>query len=1461
MTKFAHELLLEFVRTEDAGDSFAFRTGRQEYVLRGTGGGAESVELTWSQALLGDLAALHQPDCDPAVTQRVGRTLRDFLGSEGWARQEARLLEAVSGGRPVVVTLRSAAAELYALPWELLCLDSSGQHLGELPSVLVRYEWPETVTAAESPSPRPEGGRVLFAWSSAGGPVPRAEHLRAIEEGARAGHYPFDTRRDVLGHASYGRLEDTLEAARAPGGTPISVLHLLGHGGAAGQTCGLLLDGESAGESTVVDAGRLRQLLTPYAGMVRLVVIAACNGGDIGVLGNQLGSVAQALHQIGIGAVIASRFPLSIPGSNRFSETFYRELFGGPSSVESAFLAARRQLARDTGRLDWASLQLYAREADGHDNRPLVLRPYRGLLAFQPEHSRFFFGRDAEINEIINDLGALARAGAPRFLVVAGSSGTGKSSVVLAGAVPRMLQAPGSTWVFARMRPGAEPLAALEAALATRTDASRPLLLVVDQLEELFTQTESAEERDTFVRWLWALAGQGDSGVSVLVTLRVDFIGRCGEFTLDDKGLRLDKVSYDEAHRVFVAQMTPAQLEEAIREPAGLVGLSLEAGLARRMLKDVEGEPGALPLLQDTLDMLWQRREGRKLTQAAYDAVGGVCGALGLRADARMAELDEAGRMMARRLFLRLVNVHSDTTMDTRRRALLAEVRPREPQEGARFERILGRFVDERLLVRTGDGRTTTVEVAHEALIRNWRRLRGWVEEERGRLLARQELTSRVEEWKKHGALLNERQLGLAEDVARVFSEEPDDDTKRLLEESRADVRRKRRLKQSALGGLLAVAVVLSLLGGWGMMESRHARVQAQRARDAGRLSVALRVAHEPEIAISLLREVEEEDSRELLLRGWVGAAPHFASSPVFRCRTPVELTDRSEPVRSASFSADGKRIIAHARDGTVREWNPDGTPAGTPLEEHGGGIAPAGASPDGARIVTVQDGTARVRKADGTLLRTLERQHDWRFLSATFNADGTHILTTSSDRAARVWTADGSLVTALPGNREGITAVAMSADGERVITALADGTATLWGLTGSGTGTLVAMLSGHLGAIHSASFSPDGSHVVTTSADGSARVWAADGALLAELKGHPDGASSAGFSPDGTRIVTVAGDGSARLWTSDASLVTERRRDGGRGMVFQGSRYRVTTSGDSKARVWGEDGALIAELPHGEQLVTSAAFSAEGTRVVTVSGSRPGGRDSVQVWRLDSKSRIASFQGRGEVLSAMFCPEGLRIVTSLDESTVGVWTADGSLVTRLPGHSRAVTLATLSPDCQRIITASDEGSAWVWKADGTRVARIDPHGVRMLSAAFSADGEYLVTGSENEAARLWASDGTLVAVLGGHRGPVRSVAFSPDGARVITASDDSLSRVWTIHPEAVRRALWLSTRYCLSPKERMNLLGAQEPGAQTGYENCMDMVHCLGREEPARQDRYPGCLDEYRRRAKARLYRASPEE
>ncbi|MEM9487631.1 MAG: CHAT domain-containing protein, partial [Myxococcota bacterium] len=888
----AQRILLEFTRADRADDPHAFDFRAQEYLLRTEGGGVRSAVFTWSDPLLDDLDAVRAPDCDPAVIQRVGLMLRRFLAAADFARYEQVLERAVDVGQTVHLTIRSAAAELYVLPWELLVVGASGRHLGALPNVLVRYAWPETVSTS-AVEPRAEGGRIVLAWSAAGGPVPAAEHQAAIERACTRSAYPFEPGRDILAEVSPQRLSQALSRT-GPGGAAPCVLHLLCHGAATGQNFGLVMSDES-GRRAVVDAGRLRELLAPHAAQLRLVVLCACDSGNSGDIGNHLGSVAQNLHSAGIQAVVASRFPLSVRGSTLLAERLYGALLGRPASLEQAFLAARTQLARDPSNRDWASVQLYARPEDGDDTRPLIMRPYRGLLPFRTEHARFFFGRDAESAEILSDMEALAGfgrdaeareiaadlrglagAGKPRFLVVAGASGTGKSSVVMAGAVPKLLGAadldrseavdvnrvmqtlsmlqdkvasdevrrgiemvrrgltgPGAiersdgAWEIAVMRVGRDPLRGLDAVLAGRRDPSRPFLLVVDQFEELFTSIDNPELRQSFVRQLWSL-GRGTSGVYCVVTMRVDFLGQCGEIVLDESGLRLDQVAYDEAHRVFVAQMDPDQLRQAIEEPARLVGLELEPGLASTMLGDVGAEPGALPLLQYILDLLWQRRVGRTLTAAAYHELGGVTGALQRRADALIDSFTAREQALARRMLVRLVGAQDDdSAQNTRRRAAIESLRPIAAADQAGFDRVLDALVAARLLVRSDDRGTPTIEVAHEALIRKWPRLREWLLQDRDKLVELQEIEAWTEQWKTYGTLLDGAQLGYAERVRDKFPDDLDPATSEMIAASVRTARRGRLLRRAIFAGGMALTALAVVAGAFAVVEAGRANQAA----------------------------------------------------------------------------------------------------------------------------------------------------------------------------------------------------------------------------------------------------------------------------------------------------------------------------------------------------------------------------------------------------------------------------------------------------------------------------------------------------------------------------------------------------------------------------------------------------------------------------------------------------------
>lgn len=366
-------IVLEFVRSRDAGHAHAFQFTPQVYALRSPGGAFAHAEFPWTPELLADLRLVRTPGCPPEVHHRLGTVLRGFLDAAGWSRHEHAIAAAARAGRYVHLTIRSAAAELYAVPWELVVLKSTGQSIGGMPQVLVRHEWPDD--SASAPDRIPAGlrrGRTVVAWSAAGGAVPAGEHLAALADAFVGRPDAFDPARDVVAHATLAGLHRALDDA-ARGGPPIDALHVLCHGAQIAASYGLALDDDAcAGQPAFVDAGRLQQVIAPYAGMLRLVILCVCDSGD-GELGGHLGSVAQMLHRVGVRAVLGSRAPLSARGSIACARGLFGALVGGRLSLERAVLAARAALLLDPTHNDWVALQLYSREADGEGSFPLAL--------------------------------------------------------------------------------------------------------------------------------------------------------------------------------------------------------------------------------------------------------------------------------------------------------------------------------------------------------------------------------------------------------------------------------------------------------------------------------------------------------------------------------------------------------------------------------------------------------------------------------------------------------------------------------------------------------------------------------------------------------------------------------------------------------------------------------------------------------------------------------------------------------------------------------------------------------------------------------------------------------------------------------------------------------------------------------------------------------------------------------
>ncbi|MBN1205086.1 MAG: CHAT domain-containing protein [Myxococcaceae bacterium] len=1337
------ELTLHLVSGERSRDADRFLFQPRDYLRLREEGTSARASFPWERALE-DLASLGSSRPSPNAAQRLGELLRAFLAPLGWAQDEQRLRQALEAGQPVRLTLRLEPAELCVLPWELLTLEPTGQALSDLAGCTLSYERPGTQPHPPRPSPPPAGGRILFAWA---GEVPAAGHQRALTEACASAGYGFDPSRDVLPHVSLASLEQALRDSEEP----LAALHLLCHGAPSEPGAYGLAWSSSRmdGELEVVDAASLRAALEPHAGRIRMVVLCACRGGDAGLPGNHLGSPARELHRAGLAAVLASRLPLSKVGSVTFTRTLYGELLGRHTSLEQALAEARKALRLEGARMDGASLQLYARAGGGPDLRPFIFPPYCGLRPFEPGDHRRFFGREPLRQALRLRVEAAAAGQLPAFQVLAGASGSGKSSLLRAGLLPALSP---ERWELTRVRAG--EAGALEAARSARASPGRRRLLVVDPLDEAFTRLGEGE-RAQLLCALWEASQAPERGTVVLATLRVDYLGRCAEVRLGEGGPRLDAVLFEGERLLLVPEMTAGELREAIERPARQQGLMLEEGLTERLLQDVERQPGGLPLLAHALERLWRLREGRWLKHSAYQALGGVAGALAQELDTLYLGLGEEERHQARRLLVELVDVREGAAPFSCQRVWRERVRPGEERARRAFDTALGRLVEGRVLVLGGaEGGEASIEVAHEALLRHWGPLAEWIRADQERRRRRLELRAGAEAWRAHREsphaedyLLRGRRL---EDALEFQQAHPEELDERVLPFIAASRERAERL-------------------------AREARRHQERLQDFARLIVADKLRREdPTAALLVLLEVREPEQH----LAWTQAALEVLQQPL----ASAVLRGHRGPVRTAALSADGTRVVTASKDGTARVWRADGTGLPRVLEGHGGEVLAAAFSPDGRRVVTASaDRTARVWWVEGGSGPEVLAGHAGEVVTAAFSPEGARVVTASRDGTARVWRADGSGVpVVLRGHEQAVVAAAFDGAGERVVTASRDGTARVWHADGRGE---LAVLP-HPGDVRAAVFSPEGARVATASVDGVVRVWRADGQGEPSLLQSDSGfVNAVAFSPDGGLVVSAHADGTVRLWRADGKGGW-MRLEGHTGEILTvafslDGRWVVTASRDGTARARRTDGEgqPMDLLGHTDE-VLSASFSADAERVVTTSKD-----GTARVWRWRAQPQALTLHRRaGPVQALAFSPRGEHLATAHADGTARVWgLGGGSDRVVLKGHVAELRTVAFSPEGERVLTASVDGTARVWRADGRdEPVVLQGHTGRVVTAAFSPEGERVVTASWDGTARVWRADGRgEPVVLRGHTEFLRTAAFSPEGERVVTASEDGTARVW----------------------------------------------------------------------------------
>jgi WD40 repeat protein len=1106
--------------------------------------------------------------------------------------------------------------------------------------------------------------------------------------------------------------------------------------------------------------------------------------------------------------------------------------------------------------------------------------PFRGLESYDFDDAPIFFGQDEALSTAMMRLTANAETGVP-FLLVLGASGSGKSSLVKAGIVPKLFVPRRVTGVSFLRRvvfrpsdtlPGEDLFDALARRLTTAdgpagglpelvgpgqlvsslaahfrssgTDPAYPigttlgnlalaarrsgrmlehetarLVLVVDQLEELFTIEQMAADRQRFVAVLVGLVRSGL--VWVIATMRNDFWHRAAETP------QLMQLAQGDG-RLELQLPTPAQLSQMIRRPAAAAGVlfdvhpATDVPLNEMIVDEVAHEPGALPLLSYLLDQLYRsdvlEAHGSILTFASYERLGRLEGAIATKAEAVLDGCSPEERLSLKSVLFSLVQMSAadgDVERAVSRRVPLSTFPPGSAERKL-VEALL--HPDARLLVSdAADTGNPTVRVAHEALITRWARAREFVHSNAEALKIRGRIEERYALWRGYQPAAVSATQGirapslstslrawrarirhepglLAEfdlaDGLRLVHEHRSDTDPHLIdyiERSAADDRRMRSRSVRVLVAVASVVTVLAILAGAAGL-------------------IAVRKEHEAQLQTHLTLDAQArsltEAARGRLKDGDVAGAQGIIIEVLTDRRAGEVLPQSAVTVFQDARAAD--RQIAVIYPGSI--------------------VQSAVFSPDGRRIVTASnDNTARIWDAATGALLSVVQAHDLPLTSAAFSPDGLRLVTASDDKTARIWdAATGKQLAVLSGHGDSVTHVAFSADGLRVVTASDDATARIWN---AATGAQLAVLSGHASYVATAEFSPDGRRIVTAGGDKFARIWSAEtGAPLVTLSGHSERLKAAAFSPDGRHIVTASWDRTARIWDSIsgaplAVLSGHRALVNSAAFSPDGSQI-VTASNDNTMRIWNAaTGAQTAVLSGHTEAVTWATFSPDGLRIVTSSYDR-----TVRVWDSGAAAQLgvlsvhddvavtarfsadgrrivtASFDGTARVLDAAtgrqlltvsnpvkemfmadFSPDGRYLVTAEADKT-RIWdSVSGAQIAALSGHDGIVMAARFSPDGQRVVTASRDKTLRIWDAaTGAQLLVLSGHTDYVASAEFSADGRRIVTASADKTARIWdAGTGNPLAVLLGHEKRVASAAYSPDQTRIVTASFDKTARIW----------------------------------------------------------------------------------
>ena len=1132
-----------------------------------------------------------------------------------------------------------------------------------------------------------------------------------------------------------------------------------------------------------------------------------------------------------------------------------------PAEVE-AWLAALRRVRRVPG------------------PRPAgTLAPYRGLRSFEPEDAEWFCGRRRLTDDVIEQMRAVCDQGG--LLAVVGPSGSGKSSLLRAGLIPALqaggLGIPGSrNWPVALFAPGTRPIKELATQLALLADddpdrfeavlladpqacarlvseavsaegragadsACSRLLVVVDQFEDVFTACQDQPTRRDFVTALDVAASQHDGCPPALVVLglRADFYPHVLEYPA--------LVAALQRHQVLVGPMTEAELREAIVEPARRAKLAVEDGLVEVLLRDLAPapghgsptaahDPGALPLLSHALRATWDRSHGGRLMVADYQATGGIRDAVAASAEEAYRALSPAQQDLAQQVFTRLVHI-GDYTADTRRRVPVNEL-----PHPAEARPVLDAFIARRLITAEADD----VQIAHEALLTAWPRLREWISADRAGARLHRQLTAATEIWRDSGDPSDLYSGGRLAAVEVLASPAMHYDGLNVLErefltasigrrvaEQKAASRRTSRLQQlvAALAVAATAAGLLSVVAF--QQKAAVARQEAAviRQRD---LAVSRQVA----IEAGQLRTSDPALAMQLSLTAYQIAATAEARTSLLEASGGPLVTRLLGPagaeLNSVAYSPDHALLATGSANGTVQLWDArkPGPPValGAPLAVPSpGSVTCIAFSGDGRTLaagstgatVTGWDITDPARPARLAVLHVTPAAT---VKSVAFSPDG-KMLAAASGNQVDVWNMTGPLRNLVAGVPLGagtgqVDAVTVSPDGRMLAAASSAGQVMLWQLRAGARPEAAGVLQppGPAKAVNAIAFSPDAR---TLAAAGNAKqVWLwtlaprhRPAIRPAALAGPAGFIYALAFSPDGQSVAAASADNDAYIWNLASSAVTAvvphpapvlSLAFGDRGSAL------ATSDADGAARIWQLPGPVLTGPA---AAVFAVAYSPDGHDIAAGSGD-----GTVRLWDVSDLAHPVPLgnplTSPGPAADTLDGPlawgPGGRLAAGTASGGLRLWDVNDSRhPVALPAPPSDLTAfiqnVTFDTSGHLLAAASAAGTIELW--DTTTFTRPRSLGVirdvppgnsqGVLAVSISRNDRVLAAAGDDGSVRLWdITHPSRPTPIGGRQylasltSTVYQVTFSPDGTLLAASGEDAKVHLWRVTDPAHPRLL-----------------------------------------------------------------------